>query len=141
MAIGVPAEKWRVQNRGHKRGDAYLHLQPAIVLAEEYPHDAGNRDLLRDRKSAGLELDHVHRARCLCRRRERDRCRDGRSRQHATAPSYYEWFPEGTASGKPRYYGSGYVSDKNVDAATPGNVLTDFTVASVFDVLGTSTGS
>jgi hypothetical protein len=57
------------------------------------------------------------------------------------APSYYEWFPEGTASGKPRYYGSGYVSDKNVDAATPGNVLTDFTVASVFDVLGTSTGS
>ena len=60
---------------------------------------------------------------------------------YSTAPTFYEWFPEGIASGKPRYYGSGYVSDKNLDAATPGNVLIDFTVASVFDVRGTSTGS
>lgn len=52
------------------------------------------------------------------------------------APSYYEWFPEGTTAGKPKFYGSGYVSDYNIDAATPGNVLMDFTVASVGDVLG-----
>jgi hypothetical protein len=59
----------------------------------------------------------------------------------ADAPTFYEWFPEGLTSGKPRYYGSGYVSDKNIDAATPGSILTDFTVASVFDVRGASLGS
>lgn len=48
-------------------------------------------------------------------------------------PSEYEWKPQGTGSGKPIYTGSGWVSDKNIDAATPGNVLTDFSVESVVD--------
>ena len=57
------------------------------------------------------------------------------------APSFYEWFPEGLTAGKPRYYGSGYVSDKNIDASTPGSVLLDFTVASVSDARGVSSGA
>ena len=57
------------------------------------------------------------------------------------APSFYEWFPEGLTAGKPRYYGSGWVSDKNTDAVTPGSVLTDFTVASVADTRGVSSGA
>jgi hypothetical protein len=60
---------------------------------------------------------------------------------YTTAPTFYEWFPEGLTAGKPRYYGSGWVSDKNIDAATPGSVLTDFTVASVSDTRGVSSGS
>lgn len=58
-----------------------------------------------------------------------------------SAPTFYEWFPEGLTAGKPRYFGSGWVSDKNIDAATPGSVLTDFTVASVSDSRGVSSGS
>lgn len=57
------------------------------------------------------------------------------------APSFYEWFPEGLTAALPRFYGSGYVSDWNLDAATPGSVLCDFTVASVSDTLGVSSGS
>ena len=47
--------------------------------------------------------------------------------------SYYEWFPQGNTVGQPKYYGSGWVNDKNIDAATPGNVLTDFSVESIED--------
>lgn len=50
------------------------------------------------------------------------------------AASEYEWKPQGTVTGQPIYTGSGWVSDKNVDASTPGNVLVDFTVESISDV-------
>jgi hypothetical protein len=57
------------------------------------------------------------------------------------APSFYEWFPKGLTAGFPRYFGSGYLTAWNMDAANPGNVLCDFTVESVSDTLGVSSGS
>lgn len=57
---------------------------------------------------------------------------------YSTAPTAYEWYPEGTTTGSPMFSGSGYVSDYNIDAATPGSVLMDFSVASVGDTLGTA---
>jgi len=57
------------------------------------------------------------------------------------APSEYEWMPQGDVDGEEIYTGTGYVSEKNIDAATPGNVLVNFTVESVSDTLGTITSS
>jgi hypothetical protein len=54
-------------------------------------------------------------------------------------PHLYEWFPEGEASaGLVRYYGSGYLRDYNINAATPGVVLVDLVMEGQQDTRGTS---